>query len=129
MIGDDCRLAEELFREVEKYPELQAVTQALSITTFRYVPPDLRDSAAEESAYLNSLNKEILTRVQNEGRAYLSNAVVGGNFLLRACIVNFRTTVNEIRELPKLVVDCGKRADGDLRAHAHSASRSSIPDL
>src|SRR4051794_40410 len=41
MISDDSRLAEELFRLVSVEPGLQAFTQDLSITTFRYVPPDL----------------------------------------------------------------------------------------
>jgi glutamate/tyrosine decarboxylase-like PLP-dependent enzyme len=123
MIGDDCRLAEELYREVEKYRELEAVTQGLSITTFRYVPPDLRDSTGEESDYLNSLNEEILTRIQNGGHAYVSNAVVGGKFVLRACIVNFRTTGREVRELPKLVVECGIAADTEIRARVRPVAR------
>ena len=41
MIADDIRLAQELYRLVETHLELQAFTQGLSITTFRYVPPDL----------------------------------------------------------------------------------------
>ena len=42
MIGDDCRLAATLHRHVAQHPELEAATLGLSITTFRYVPPDLR---------------------------------------------------------------------------------------
>ena len=41
MISDDIRLAAELFRLIPQYPELQPLTQSLSITTFRFVPPDL----------------------------------------------------------------------------------------
>jgi aromatic-L-amino-acid decarboxylase len=56
------------------------------------VPPHLRgrDDAAEE---LNALNREIMLGVQREGEAYLSNAMIGERFALRACIVNFRTQV------------------------------------
>ena len=31
--------------------------------------------------------------VQREGDAYLSNAMIGERFALRACIVNFRTQI------------------------------------
>ena len=30
--------------------------------------------------------------VQRDGEAYLSNAMIGDDFALRACIVNYRTT-------------------------------------
>jgi len=39
-----------------------------------------------------------MSRVQSSGRAYLSNAVIDGNFALRACITNFRTTKADIEE-------------------------------
>jgi aromatic-L-amino-acid decarboxylase len=39
---------------------------------------------------------------------YPSNAIVGGKFAIRACVVNFRTTVEDILGLPDLVVATGK---------------------
>ena len=44
MISDDIRLSRAMFDRVAGYPELEALTQGLSITTFRYVPPDLKQS-------------------------------------------------------------------------------------
>ena len=38
MIREDIALSQLLFEEAKKHPELEAVTQNLSITTFRYVP-------------------------------------------------------------------------------------------
>src|SRR5207247_11416798 len=92
MIADDIQLSQELYRLVDAHPELQAFTQGLSITTFRYIPPDLTPGSEQVEAYLNQLNAELLIRLQKSGEVALSNAVVGGAFLLRACIVNFRTT-------------------------------------
>ncbi len=57
----------------------------------------------------------MLTRLQNGGEAYLSNAVIGGKFALRACIVNFRTTLMDVEALLPLVVRIGKQVDGELR--------------
>ena len=117
MISDDIRLAQELHRRVSDHPALQAFTQSLSITTFRHVPPDLRSNLGTERVenYLNELNRELLTRLQNGGEAYLSNAVIGGKFVLRACIVNFRTSLADIEALPGIVTRLGQEADAALR--------------
>ena len=107
-IGDDIRLARELFERAAAHPELDAVTQNLSITTFRYVPPGA-DRAAADQRELNALNERILTALQQSGRAYVSNAVVDGRYLLRACIVNFRTTSEDLRLLCDAVVEIGRQ--------------------
>jgi hypothetical protein len=64
---------------------------------------------------LNDLNRELLTRLQRGGEAYLSNAIIGGKYALRACIVNFRTTLQDVKELLPLVVRLGKELDGEMR--------------
>jgi glutamate/tyrosine decarboxylase-like PLP-dependent enzyme len=120
MLSEDIRLAEELFRRTRDYPEIEGLTQALSITTFRFVPQDLREGEAESAEYLNDLNRELLTRLQAGGEAYVSNAVIGGKFALRVCIVNFRTSSEDIEALLPLVVRLGREVDGVLRPHMHA---------
>jgi glutamate/tyrosine decarboxylase-like PLP-dependent enzyme len=94
------------------------MTQHLSISTFRYIPRDLRSTAStpETDEYLQRLNQEVLTRVERGGEAFLSNAMVGGRFALRACIVNFRTSMNDVEALPPLLARIGHEADEALRA-------------
>jgi aromatic-L-amino-acid decarboxylase len=119
MIADDMRLARRLHELVQAHPDFDALTQQLSITTFRYVPPDLRGSpSAETEEYLQRLNQDLLTRVERSGEAFLSNAVVGGRFALRACIVNFRTSMADIEMLPPLLARLGRESDEALRAPA-----------
>ncbi len=115
MIAGDIALARALHRHVAACPALEARTQGLSITTFRYVPPDLRPGDEAVEAYLNRLNAELLTRLNDGGEAYLSNAVVGGAFLLRACVVNFRTARADVEALPGIVARLGAQADAELR--------------
>jgi glutamate/tyrosine decarboxylase-like PLP-dependent enzyme len=115
MLSDDIRLARELFERVARYPALEAFTQSLSITTFRYAPPDLDSGDDIVGPYLDELNRELLTRIQNGGEAYLSNAVINGKFALRACIVNFRTSLADVEALLPLVVQTGKDVDLALR--------------
>ena len=49
-----------------------------------------------EPATLDRVNAAILEMVNRRGRVYLSNATVHGNFVLRACITNHRTTDADI---------------------------------
>lgn len=115
MISDDIGLARDLFFEVQKYPELQAYTHGLSITTFRFVPEDLSTVKKEDEEYLNKLNIEILSRLQESGLAYPSNALINGAFVIRVCIVNFRTTREDILSLPELMIRFGREVDNGFR--------------
>lgn len=115
MLGEDVRLAKRLFELVAAQPELEAFTHSLSITTFRYVPRDLKAGDGQTEEYLNQLNTELLTRLQNSGEAYVSNAVLDGRFALRACIVNFRTSLEDIEALPEIVLRMGREVDKELR--------------
>ena len=115
MIGDDVRLAALLQAEAERHPRLETGPTGLSIATFRYVPEDLADRVGEEDVelYLNALNKEIQARMELGGEAFLSNAVVEGRYLLRGCIVNFRTTDEDVRAIPVIVVRVGEAVHAD----------------
>lgn len=117
MIGDDIALARQLYAHVESHPDLEAISVGLSIATFRFVPRDLRagGSAGELAEYLDSLNEKLLAELQRGGEVYLSNAIVGGRFALRACIVNFRTTERDIRQVPAIVARAGRVVDEELR--------------
>jgi glutamate/tyrosine decarboxylase-like PLP-dependent enzyme len=116
-IGEDMRLAGELYAQLVAHPEFEAMTQHLSITTFRYVPQDLRRSIGnpDTETYLQQLNQELLTRIERSGEAFLSTAMVNGRFALRACIVNFRTSMADIDALPTLLARLGREADAMLR--------------
>jgi aromatic-L-amino-acid/L-tryptophan decarboxylase len=115
MIADDIGLSRKLFEQIGQCIELEPLTQSLSITTFRYVPKDIDRSGAGSEAYIDELNRELLTRLQNAGDVYVSNAVVHGKFALRACIVNFRTLEQDIEALPPMVIRLGKEVDSMLR--------------
>jgi aromatic-L-amino-acid decarboxylase len=110
-IGEDVALARELFLAVEAEPELEPGTTNLSITTFRYVP----DGAGRDEDFLNELNSELCTRLERGGEAYVSNAVVDGRFYLRACVVNFRTTTDDVRALPGIVRRLGAETMAGVR--------------
>ena len=104
-----------MFEEAKKHLELEAVTQNLSITTFQYVPPAYVHQEKESQEYLNSLNENLLNKLQETGEVFLSNAVVAGKYCLRACIVNFRTSKKDIHELIEIVVSEGRKVHETLQ--------------
>lgn len=116
-ISDDIALAKRAFELFSEHPELEAVAQGLSICAFRYVPPELRASigSVETEETLNRLNQALLQEIEHSGEAYLSNAVVGGKFLLRMCIVNFRTSLEDIEFLPGFIARVGAHAFATMR--------------
>jgi glutamate/tyrosine decarboxylase-like PLP-dependent enzyme len=115
MIRQDISLARRLHDNAAAHPELEAFTCELSIATFRYRPADLHSSDPAVETYLNELNDELLTRLQAGGEAYVSNAVLQGRTLLRACIVNFRTSTSDTDAVPEIVARVGREVDKELR--------------
>jgi aromatic-L-amino-acid/L-tryptophan decarboxylase len=53
---------------------------------------------------LNDRNDEILRRVNERGRVWLSNASIRGASGLRACITNHRTTDDDVRAIVEEVL-------------------------
>jgi glutamate/tyrosine decarboxylase-like PLP-dependent enzyme len=125
MIAEDIRLAQRMYELAEAHEELEAGTIGLSICTFRYVGRRSSGSGAAESDEdaLNALNKQIMERVQSDGLAFLTNAVLHDKYLLRACIVNFRTGEDDVRALIDEVVRVGRELASAAPA-ARSASRA-----
>lgn len=110
LISEDIELSEMLYDLAEKHPELEAVSQNLSITTFRYIPLNCRES----NDYLNKLNEELCNELQTGGELFLSNAIVNETYCLRACIVNFRTSKKDIEEIIEIIVREGRKTHSKL---------------
>ncbi len=108
MIRKNIELAKLLFQLAEDNDRLEAISQNLSITTFRYVPKN------ETNQDLNQLNETLLNRLQAGGEVFLSNAIINGNYCLRVCIVNFRTSDSDIRELVQIVLREGEKLYNEM---------------
>src|SRR5262249_30560639 len=125
MIAEDIHLSQAMAQAVGRHAELQLITQDLSITTFRYVPCDLRASLQEAQVeqFLDALNREVLDRMQRGGEAFVSNAIVDGRYALRACIVNSHAAKADVEAVPEIVVRIGRQADAELRPTILNGSR------
>jgi glutamate/tyrosine decarboxylase-like PLP-dependent enzyme len=122
-ISDDMKLAAYLGELVDQAEDFELLSPVeLSICCFRYVPPELKAKLSAASKHdakainerLDRLNASVMNKVQTGGKAYLSNANVRGQFALRACITNFRTTKADIEETLDIVrqtaLECGDLA-------------------
>ena len=117
-ISHDAELARYMGAQVQERTEFElAAPVGLSICCFRYVPPGLTEDAGREE-YLDLLNERLMTEIHLDGRAFCSNAVLGERFVLRACIVNFRTEAEDVDALLDVAAELGARLDAELRPHA-----------
>jgi aromatic-L-amino-acid decarboxylase len=117
LIADDIALARELYDRLAADANFEASTHSLSIVTFRYAPEEYRGRTKKPGAedYLNKLNEALQARLEVSGELFVSNAVIDGRYLLRACIVNFRTSAKDIAEIPELVSRHGRQLHDELR--------------
>lgn len=125
LIEQDIALATRMYEVAGEHPELEVATLNLSIATFRFVPRDLADQKGEAKTeeYFNELNEKLLERLTAEGRLFVSKALVNGTFLLRACVVNFRTMLSDVDATPAIVVETGHAVDAQLRSAGSIAAR------
>lgn len=99
----DCQLARYLHDLASAHPRLEATSEPeLMIATFRYVP-----TGRQTPAQIDDLNHRIMERLQHSGRVYPSNALLNDRFVLRACIVNFRSEAEDVEALIDLAVTYG----------------------
>lgn len=97
-------LTEYLAARIDAAPDLERVTEPpLNIVCFRYRPSGRAD---EE---LDGLNRRLGEAVLADGRVYVGSTVLDGRVALRAVIINWRTTVDDIDLLVGVVRELGAR--------------------
>ncbi len=117
LIQRDIALAESMHRQAQAHPELEAGTRQLSIATLRYVPERI-PAGADREKYLNRLNEALVHALQRGGRLFVSNAILEGDYFLRACFVNFRTSEKDVVEMVEAIVQEGRRMASTMQVPA-----------
>src|SRR5262245_11836741 len=91
-------LARYLADRVRESPDLELVASGLSVVCFRYRASEVSDT----------VNRQLLERLQLGGEAFLSSTVLAGRFVLRACIVNYHSTKTDIDQMLEAVRTIGR---------------------
>ncbi|MCC6179568.1 MAG: amino acid decarboxylase [Chloroflexi bacterium] len=100
------RLARRLADLVDAASDLERLAPVtLSIVCFRYAPVALRGGAAA----LDDLNRQIMEEVQAGGETFITQTQLRGRFALRACIVHYATTEDDLALLVDVVRRTGAR--------------------
>ncbi len=72
--------------QLRSMPGIEIVAEPqLSIVAFRLCDQNLNDES------LNSLNRRLLDRINARKRVYLTATTLGGRFVIRICVLSFRT--------------------------------------
>lgn len=86
-----ARQAAAALREIDGL-EIVAEPQ-LSLLAFRLKPPDIEDGEA-----LNELNRRFLERINAGRRVMLTGTLLRGMFVVRICVLSFRTHVDRVED-------------------------------
>ena len=87
-LEENIALAAYLAERVAGDPAFELMApRGLSVVCFRYVNPTL-----DGEAQVVATNRAILERLQLGGEAFITSTELAGRFVLRACIVNYRST-------------------------------------
>jgi len=112
-IENDVALARFLSDEVDRRPDYERLAEpVLSIANFRWRPV----GAGLSESDIDRLNRRIVNRLVGAGSFFLAPTILKGRTAMRACIVNFRTT----REDLTFLLDEAARAGRDLLEEARS---------
>jgi glutamate/tyrosine decarboxylase-like PLP-dependent enzyme len=107
-IEENLMLARYLADRVRSAPDLGLMAPpSLSVVCFRFLASSLQD---EEAAA--ALNRTLLERLQLSGEAFLTSTELRGRFVLRACIVNYRSTKADVDRM----LDAVRQIGGELVA-------------
>jgi aromatic-L-amino-acid decarboxylase len=78
--------------ELRRRPGVEIVAEPqLSLLAFRLVKPSLAPDAVD------GLNRRLLDAVNARGRVHLTGTLVNGRFVLRICVLSFRTHADRVR--------------------------------
>jgi glutamate/tyrosine decarboxylase-like PLP-dependent enzyme len=106
VIEGNLALAAYLADRVRREPCLElAAPPSLSVVCFRFVS-DRSGSRDEES--IAALNRALLERLQLGGEAFLTSTELRGRFVLRTCIVNYRSVRDDVDRMLAAVLAIGK---------------------
>lgn len=117
-IEKDLACAAALAKKVDASDDFERLAPVeLSIVCFRHVPASIPPDR------LDAWNERLLVALQRDGSSYISNASVGGRFALRACIMNHRTTLDDmdvlLGDLRRVAATLGRIESVDSAKEAH----------
>ncbi len=102
-VVQDNDFARHVAHRASEHPRLELLLDpVLSICVFRYLPADDVSEVA-----VDAVNREILRRLARETRFVVSSTIVHGQFALRPCFINPRTSLADVDAFVDTVLALG----------------------
>lgn len=100
---NDIAVAAEIARLAGAHPRLEVVAPTdLSCFCLRYLP---------RSGDPDAFNRTLLDRTHRDGRIFISGTVLKGQFVLRGCVTNYRSTPDDARVCVETIVELGEELE------------------
>ena len=95
------RLADWLYHKFLEEPGFEIIAEPeLSVVAYRYRP---------KSGDANEFNRRLIKDIVASRKLFISSTMLRGQFVLRACVLSFRTHQAEIEEAFETIVTAAKR--------------------
>lgn len=93
-VESSFQLAEQFQDVLESRPNWEVITPAnMAVITFRYNP---FDDASKEADQLDEINQRLSDQIIAKGKAMLATTVVNERTVLRMCLINPRTSMDDL---------------------------------
>jgi len=102
-LAEKLELAEWLYQRFQQEPGFECLSAPdLSVVPFRFRP---------KSGEIDEFNRRLLKNIVKSQRLFLSSTLLKGQFVLRACILSFRTHRAEVEEAFEIIVSEAKKLE------------------
>jgi len=117
IIEQNVNLAKYLAALIEESADFRLIASpTLSIVCFQYCPSHLERQNMQQrtESSISKLNSEIIKLMRKDRRVQLSSTKIKNKVVLRACIINYRTTKNDIITILKVIRELGEIAKNKM---------------
>ena len=105
LLTSHIKLSQHCVRWIAHSPNFEQMAPiTLNLICFRFHPPKIKDIQI-----LNRLNQQLLTKINQSKRAFLSPTKLNGNYTIRWVIGNINVTMDDITKIWKLINETAKQ--------------------
>lgn len=116
-LEESVRQARWLAQRVASHPDFVCVTASpFALLCLRYMPKVLKEAHQQSTAeqkekldqYVDHLNKELMAKLNESGRVFVSHAVIREGYVIRISIGNIHTKMEDIHRLWEQIQKVGE---------------------
>jgi aromatic-L-amino-acid decarboxylase len=104
-LEEKLQLADWLFHKFSEEPGFECAAEPdLSVVAYRYLP---------KTGDVNEFNRRLLRNINSSRKLFISSTTLRGQYILRACVLSFRTHQAEVEEAFETITSEARRLSGE----------------